>query len=88
VRPEHFTEEGVAGCDARLGGDVVVVEHLGGETLSHVALAGGGTIQVKGSGDSAAADGQRIEVGFSVRHAHLFSDNGLALGAMHEAMPA
>ena len=88
VRPEHFTDDSVAGCDARLAGDVIVVEHLGGETLSHVALEGGGTIQVKGSGDFAAADGQRIEVGFSARHAHLFRNDGLALDAIHEAMPA
>ena len=85
VRPEHLTENGAADCDARFAGEVIVVEHLGGETLSHVGIAGGGTIQVKGSGESAAADGQRIEVGFSVRHAHLFRDNGLALRALREA---
>jgi multiple sugar transport system ATP-binding protein len=88
VRPEHLMENGADGCDARFAGEVIVVEHLGGETLSHVGLAGGGTIQVKGSGESAAADGQRIEVGFSVRHAHLFRQDGLALGALREAAQA
>jgi multiple sugar transport system ATP-binding protein len=84
IRPEHLTETGAVGCDARLVGEVIVVEHLGGETLLHVGLVGGGTIQVKGSGESSAADGQRIEVGLSVRHAHLFGHEGLALRAMHE----
>ena len=88
VRPEHITETGMAGCDARLEGEVIVVEHLGGETLSHLALPGGETIQVKGSGDSTAADGQRVEVGFSVRHAHLFGPDGLALGALRESAQA
>ncbi|PMS15739.1 ABC transporter ATP-binding protein [Trinickia dabaoshanensis] len=88
IRPEHFAENGAAGCDARLAGEVIVVEHLGGETLLHVGLAGGATIQVKGSGDSAATDGQRIEVGFSARHAHLFGSDGLALGAVREAAQA
>lgn len=85
VRPEHLMENSAAGCDGRLAGEVLVVEHLGGETLLHVTLAGGGAIQVKGSGDSAATDGQRIEVGFSVRHAHLFRPDGLALGARRDA---
>jgi multiple sugar transport system ATP-binding protein len=85
VRPEHLMETEAAGCDGRLAGEVSVVEHLGGETLSHVTLAGGGAIQVKGSGDSAAMDGQRVEVGFSVRHVHLFRHDGLALGAQREA---
>jgi multiple sugar transport system ATP-binding protein len=83
VRPEHLTESGASGSDAKFAGDVIVVEHLGGETLLHVGLADGRTIQVKGSGESAAADGQRIEVGFSVRHAHLFDAEGVALRVAH-----
>jgi multiple sugar transport system ATP-binding protein len=87
VRPEHLTERAGAGHDARLSGEVIVVEHLGGETLLHVALADGRTIQVKGSGESAAADGQRIEVGFSPRHAHLFKQDGAALPPMRAPAP-
>ncbi|MGN6230478.1 MAG: ABC transporter ATP-binding protein [Trinickia sp.] len=83
VRPEHLTESGGGGSDARVAGEVIVVEHLGGETLLHVGLTDGRTIQVKGSGESAAADGQRIEAGFFVRHAHLFDAEGVALRATH-----
>jgi multiple sugar transport system ATP-binding protein len=70
-----------------LSGEVIVVEHLGGETLLHVALADGRTIQVKGSGESAATDGQRIDIGFSVRHVHLFKQDGAALRQVRAATP-
>jgi multiple sugar transport system ATP-binding protein len=66
--------------DGSLAGEVLVVEHLGGETLVHLRLPDDRTIQIKGSGDSAAADGQRITVGFGLRHVHLFNENGIALG--------
>lgn len=82
VRPEHLSEHGAVNADARLAGEVIVVEHLGGETLLHVALADGRAIQVKGSGESAVADGQGIEIGFPVRHAHLFRHDGVALRAL------
>jgi multiple sugar transport system ATP-binding protein len=87
VRPEHLIEHGGLGDDARLSGEVIVVEHLGGETLLHVALADGRTIQVKGSGESAATDGQRIDIGFSVRHVHLFKQDGAALRQVRAATP-
>jgi multiple sugar transport system ATP-binding protein len=82
VRPEHLMEGRDQGCDAYFTGEVIVVEHLGGETLLHVGLADGRTIQVKGSGESAVTDGERLGVGFSVRHAHLFAHDGTALGAL------
>jgi len=87
VRPEHLIEHGGLGDDARLSGEVIVVEHLGGETLLHVGLADGRTIQVKGSGESAATDGQRIDIGFSVRHVHLFKQDGAALRQVRAATP-
>jgi multiple sugar transport system ATP-binding protein len=79
VRPEHLIEHAGAEHDVRLSGEVIVVEHLGGETLLHVALADGTTIQIKGSGESAAVDGQRIDIGLSARHAHMFEPDGTAL---------
>jgi multiple sugar transport system ATP-binding protein len=62
-----------------LSGEVMVIEHLGSETLLHVRLADERVIQVKGSGESTAVDGQRINAGFNVRHVHLFREDGLAL---------
>jgi len=88
IRPEHLIEHGGSGDDARLSGEVIVVEHLGGETLLHVGLADGRTIQVKGSGESAATDGQRIDIGFSARHVHLFKQDGAALRQVRAATPA
>jgi multiple sugar transport system ATP-binding protein len=34
---------------------------------------------VKGSGESTTVDGQSVDAGFGVRHAHLFRANGEAL---------
>ena len=52
---------------------------LGSETLLHVRLADERVIQVKGSGESAAMEGQSIKPGFSKRHVHLFRQDGMAL---------
>jgi multiple sugar transport system ATP-binding protein len=79
IRPEHLAETAVSGTQGKLSGTVMVVEHLGGETLLHVNLDNDTTIQVKGSGESTTVDGQSIDAGFGVRHAHLFRENGKAL---------
>jgi multiple sugar transport system ATP-binding protein len=79
IRPEHLAETAVSGTQGKLSGTVMVVEHLGGETLLHVNLDNDTTIQVKGSGESTTVDGQSIDAGFGVRHAHLFRENGEAL---------
>ena len=79
IRPEHLAESAASGADGKLSGKIMVVEHLGGETLLHVNLDGDALIQVKGSGESMAVDGQSIDAGFGGRHAHLFRENGEAL---------
>jgi len=79
IRPEHLSESSASGTQGKLTGKVVVVEHLGGETLLHVNLDNDTTIQVKGSGESTTVDGQSVDAGFGVRHAHLFRANGEAL---------
>jgi multiple sugar transport system ATP-binding protein len=63
-------------------GEAMVIEHLGGETLLHVRLPNELLIQVKGSGESTAVDGQRLNAGFSIRHVHLFREDGSALERM------
>lgn len=72
-------ETPASGAEGKLTGTVMVVEHLGGETLLHVNLDGDVLIQVKGSGESTAADGHSIDAGFNLRHTHLFRENGEAL---------
>jgi len=96
IRPEHFVEgvdggtsggasSGASGtsADSTLSGEVMVIEHLGSETLLHLRLADERVIQVKGSGESSAAEGQTIHAGFSVRHVHLFREDGRALDRKH-----
>jgi multiple sugar transport system ATP-binding protein len=83
IRPEHLTESAAGGMEGKLSGKVIVVEHLGGETLLHVNLEGDVLIQVKGSGESTTTDGQSIEAGFGLRHVHLFRENGEALKRFH-----
>ncbi|HVE08691.1 MAG TPA: sn-glycerol-3-phosphate ABC transporter ATP-binding protein UgpC [Paraburkholderia sp.] len=96
IRPEHFVEgvdggtsggasSGTSGtsADSTLSGEVMVIEHLGSETLLHLRLADERVIQVKGSGESSAAEGQTIRAGFSVRHVHLFREDGRALDRKH-----
>src|SRR6478735_5104823 len=68
IRPEHFIESGSGDIDSGLTGEVMVIEHLGGETLLHIRLPNDLVINVKGSGESTAVDGQRLNVGFSIRH--------------------
>jgi multiple sugar transport system ATP-binding protein len=82
IRPEHFVEAGGGDIDSGLTGEVMVIEHLGGETLLHVRLPNELLIQVKGSGESTAVDGQRLNAGFSIRHVHLFREDGSALERM------
>ncbi|MFM0197854.1 ABC transporter ATP-binding protein [Paraburkholderia strydomiana] len=79
IRPEHFVEAANENVDSALTGEVMVIEHLGSETLLHVRLADDRVIQVKGSGESAAEEGQRLRAGFSLRHVHLFRQDGAAL---------
>jgi multiple sugar transport system ATP-binding protein len=79
IRPEHFIEAANENVDSALTGEVMVIEHLGSETLLHVRLADDRVIQVKGSGESTAEEGQCLRAAFSSRHAHLFREDGLAL---------
>jgi multiple sugar transport system ATP-binding protein len=82
IRPEHFVEAGGGDIDSGLSGEVMVIEHLGGETLLHVRLPNELVIQVKGSGESTAVEGQRLNAGFSIRHVHLFREDVSALERM------
>jgi multiple sugar transport system ATP-binding protein len=79
IRPEHLSETATEAIEGRLSGTVIVVEHLGGETLMHVGLSDETVIQIKGSGESTVKDGQVIDAHFGVRHLHLFDEHGYAL---------
>jgi multiple sugar transport system ATP-binding protein len=80
VRPEHLLEPGSQrDADIALPGEVLVVEHLGGETLIHVGLEDGTTVQLRGVGDSQVAVGENVSVGMVARHCHIFDASGTAV---------
>ncbi|HKJ94513.1 MAG TPA: sn-glycerol-3-phosphate ABC transporter ATP-binding protein UgpC [Gammaproteobacteria bacterium] len=84
IRPEHFTEPGSdERADSHIHGEVLVVEHLGGETLLHVRVNDELTLSAKGSGESPVAVGDRISLGINARHCHLFAQDGQAVPHIH-----
>lgn len=85
IRPEHLSEVATEREEGSLSGKVMVIEHLGGETLMHVALFDETVIQIKGSGESTVDDGQTVKAHFGLRHVHLFDEIGNALKRVEHA---
>jgi multiple sugar transport system ATP-binding protein len=76
VRPEHIREGG--GGDRELSGNVLVVEHMGGETNLYVGLDESHQLVVKAAGASKVRVGGRVTLGISGSDAHLFDRSGPA----------
>ncbi len=73
VRPEHLIEGG--GGDSEITGRVIVVEHLGGDTLAHMEVDGQeNRIMVRTTGDSRVKAGDPLRVGMESVVCHLFDD--------------
>jgi multiple sugar transport system ATP-binding protein len=66
------------GCRG-LGGELTVVERLGGETFLYVQVGADQLFIVKAPGDAAAAVHSRIDLDIEGRNCHLFKSNGTAL---------
>jgi multiple sugar transport system ATP-binding protein len=77
IRPEHLMEDDPG--DAQIHGEVMVVEHLGGETYLYVKLPGGQVLMVKAGGESRTRIGDRITIGVPSAHSFLFDRTGLSL---------
>jgi multiple sugar transport system ATP-binding protein len=78
VRPEDLSETGQG--DARLPGQTLVVEHLGGETFAYTKTPDGTQVMVKGDGNFEPRIGDNLAVGVSGRYCHLFNnETGAAL---------
>ncbi len=75
VRPEDFT----VGEGDLLGGEVLVVERLGGATFLHVKTGSGDLLTVQADGDSPVRMHDRIRLGASPGDCHLFDKAGLAI---------
>ena len=81
LRPEHLhpARDG----EPALTGKVMLVERLGGETFAYVAPDGidAQPLIVRLDGDHEVAPQQTARLGFDARRAHLFGEDGTALGA-------
>jgi multiple sugar transport system ATP-binding protein len=77
VRPEDLSETGQG--DARILGQILVVEHLGGETFAYMKTPDGSQIMVKGDGNFEPHAGDSLSAGVTSRYCHLFSETGAAL---------
>ncbi|MEQ9635927.1 MAG: sn-glycerol-3-phosphate ABC transporter ATP-binding protein UgpC [Devosia marina] len=62
--------------DGPLAGTVLLVEHLGNETLVSLSLTNGQAVIVALDGDTECRVGQTLKVGFPANKVHLFEENG------------
>jgi multiple sugar transport system ATP-binding protein len=75
VRPEHLR----IAPEGPLGGEVLVVERLGGVTLLILRDRGGEEVMVQTGGTSPVRLHERLALGFALEDAHLFRADGAAL---------
>jgi multiple sugar transport system ATP-binding protein len=75
VRPEQVS----MAASGPIGGELTVVERLGGETFLYVQVAPDQLFIVKAAGDALAALHSRVELDIQGRNCHLFRSDGTAL---------
>lgn len=75
VRPEAVS----VSAAGPLPGRVTVVEHLGGETLTHVEIAGNRLVTVKTAETAPAGVGEAVRLAFDPARLHLFGPDGRAV---------
>ena len=77
VRAEDFVD--VAQADATLSTNVIVVEHLGHETLAHLSMEGiDDTITQRRDGLAEFREGESLLLGLDAQRCHLFRTDGSA----------
>ena len=62
-----------------LSGQVIVVEHLGGETLTYVDAGSNSVLTVKGGEQAPAGVGERVHLNFDAGRLHVFDENGRSI---------
>jgi ABC-type sugar transport system ATPase subunit len=77
VRPAALAPTGDG--ELRLRGEVLLVEPLGAETLTHVQLAGGERLVARLLGDARPTRGETLELSAPRAECHLFDADGRAL---------
>ena len=85
LRPEHLGLGEAPGgpAEAMLAGQALMVEHLGGEILAHVALADGTKLDVKTHGHSEVQRAEAVQVGLRGELCYLFTGDGTCLDTLH-----
>ena len=85
IRPEHCQLKLQENMDC-LQGEVLLVEHLGDETLTYLEVEGAEeNVIVREEGEYADVKvGDRISVGVPQQHCHLFDGNGAAFTRVQE----
>jgi multiple sugar transport system ATP-binding protein len=76
IRPEHLLEGG--GGDSELKGQVVAVEHLGGETYIYLERGDAEPLVVKAAGDSKVRVDEVLPIGVPTAACYLFDGDGQA----------
>jgi multiple sugar transport system ATP-binding protein len=76
LRPEHLVRGGAE--DVRFEGEVIAVEHLGGETFIHVARHSGDPMLLKCEGGAPIRVGEQLSFGASAAACHVFDGQGAA----------
>jgi multiple sugar transport system ATP-binding protein len=75
VRPEAL----VVDPNGPLAGEITVIEHLGGETLSYVDIGQGKLATVKSGEKSVGNVGDTIRLSFEPNRLHVFGPDGRAI---------
>jgi multiple sugar transport system ATP-binding protein len=68
--------------------EVVLVEQLGGSSLIHAALPGGGEIVVQEPGHNLLRRGAKVQAVLPPEHCHLFREDGTAIARRPQLTPA
>ncbi|EJC75745.1 ATPase component of ABC-type sugar transporter [Rhizobium leguminosarum bv. trifolii WSM2012] len=75
IRPEAL----VADNNGPLAGEITVIEHLGGETLTYVDIGKGKLATIKSGEQSVGKVGDTIRVSFEPNRLHIFGPDGHAI---------
>jgi multiple sugar transport system ATP-binding protein len=78
MRPEHLS----VAPDGPLGGEVMVVERLGGETFLYVQVTPTNLFIVQAEGDNPAKVHDRVAITVNPRTSHLFRADGTAVALL------
>jgi multiple sugar transport system ATP-binding protein len=75
IRPEALAIT----ASGKVTGQVIVIEHLGGETLTYVDAGKDSVLTLKGGEQAPAQVGERVKVGFDTSKLHIFDATGRAI---------